>query len=182
MYAHDIQSYGDIARLFDALLAQPAVFSVYMFATIVLSRASELFEIPPDEPEMLHSMLSKLPKPLDLEKMIADTVKLMELHPPETLGSWHGISGKSVLKTARWPEQVRGQTLRDGDVWFRSQVEELEWQAKKEKLLEALWRYRRPAGTVGIAVLVGVLSFYMRRSSTVPWAFTTLLGWMGSQR
>jgi hypothetical protein len=46
MYAHDVQSYGDIARVFDALLARETVFSVYMFAAIVLSRADELFSIP----------------------------------------------------------------------------------------------------------------------------------------
>jgi hypothetical protein len=34
MYAHDIQEYGDIARLFDVLLAREVVFSVYLFAVV----------------------------------------------------------------------------------------------------------------------------------------------------
>ncbi len=34
MYAHDVQQYGDIARLFDFLLAREAVVSVYMFAVV----------------------------------------------------------------------------------------------------------------------------------------------------
>jgi TBC1 domain family member 20 len=34
LYAHDIQEYGDIARLFDVLLAREAVFSVYLFAVV----------------------------------------------------------------------------------------------------------------------------------------------------
>ena len=34
MYAHEIQSYGDIARLFDYLLAQEAVLSIYLFAAV----------------------------------------------------------------------------------------------------------------------------------------------------
>lgn len=31
LYAHDIQKYGDIARLFDFLLAREAVMSIYIF-------------------------------------------------------------------------------------------------------------------------------------------------------
>ena len=34
LYAHDIQEYGDIARLFDFLLASEAVVSVYLFAVV----------------------------------------------------------------------------------------------------------------------------------------------------
>lgn len=34
LYAHDIQEYSDIARLFDVLLAREAVFSVYLFANV----------------------------------------------------------------------------------------------------------------------------------------------------
>lgn len=34
LYAHDIEEYGDIARLFDYLLATEAVVPVYLFATV----------------------------------------------------------------------------------------------------------------------------------------------------
>jgi hypothetical protein len=34
LYAHDIQEYGDIARLFDVLLARETVFSMYLFAVV----------------------------------------------------------------------------------------------------------------------------------------------------
>ena len=34
LYAHDIQEYGDIARLFDILIAREAVFSVYLFVQV----------------------------------------------------------------------------------------------------------------------------------------------------
>lgn len=34
LYAHDIEEYGGIARLFDFLLAREAVVSVYMFAAV----------------------------------------------------------------------------------------------------------------------------------------------------
>jgi len=180
MYAHDIQEYGDIARLFDVLLAREAIFSVYMFAQIVLNRSEELFDVPADEPEMLHSILSKLPKPLDLETLISNTVQLFERHPPESLRTWRSISPSSVLKTARWQNQTINQTLRDGEVYFNQQVKELKRAEKREQILKTMWRYRKPAGTVGLAVLVGVLSFILRRHS----ASFSILGafwkrWMG---
>jgi hypothetical protein len=165
MYAHDIQEYGEIARLFDVLLAREAVFSVYMFAQIVLQRSDELFETPADEPEMLHSILSKLPKPLDIETLIANTVKLFEKHPPESLGMWRSISRNSVMKTARHVDQVQIQTLEDGKGYFEKQVKEIEWADRREKALKVMWHYRKPAGTIGIAVLVGVISFWLRKSS-----------------
>jgi hypothetical protein len=39
LYAHDIQEYGDIARLFDVFLAMDPVFPVYLFAQV---RTSDL--------------------------------------------------------------------------------------------------------------------------------------------
>ncbi|KAH9204450.1 rab-GTPase-TBC domain-containing protein [Leptodontidium sp. 2 PMI_412] len=165
MYAHDIQEYGDISRLFDVLLAREAVFSVYMFAQIVLQRSDELFETPADEPEMLHSILSKLPKPLDIEALIADTIRLFEDHPPEALRMWRSISSSSVLKTARWHDQLSSQSLEDGEWYFIQQSKELEWAERRKLVLKTLWKYRKPASTVGLAVLVGVVSFWLRKSS-----------------
>lgn len=164
LYAHDIQEYGDIARLFDFLLAQEAVVSVYFFAVIILSRREELFEIPADEPEMLHSVLSKLPKPLDLEALISRTMTLFTEHPPELLpfGAWPKISPFSVLKTTR--EYIRKQTLQDGEEFFAKQAAQLKRQEQLERAKAVLWNYRRPAGRIGLAVLVGVLSFWLRRN------------------
>ena len=34
LYAHEIQEYGDIARLFDYLLTNEAVVSIYLYATV----------------------------------------------------------------------------------------------------------------------------------------------------
>ncbi|RDW58080.1 hypothetical protein BP6252_13491 [Coleophoma cylindrospora] len=165
MYAHDIQEYGDIARLFDVFLAREAVFSVYMFAQIVLQRAEELFETPSDEPEMLHSILSKLPKPLALEALISNTVKLFETYPPEKLRTWPSISQSSVLKTARWPDQTDKQSIDNGERYFKKQVNELQWAEKRDKMLATVWRYRRPLRNVGVAVFIGVLSFWLRKVS-----------------
>jgi TBC1 domain family member 20 len=166
MYAHDITRLGEIARLFDVLLAREPVFSVYMFARIVLDRREELFDIPATEPEMLHSMLSKLPKSLDLDALIVGTVALFDAHPPETLGAaWRvGISSASVLKTARKPEQSATQTMEEGQRFFEKQVKELDWQEKRDRTLATLWKYRRPARTIGLALFVGALAVWLRRS------------------
>ena len=163
LYAHEIQEYGDIARLFDFLLAHGAVVSVYFFAVIVLSRRDELFEIPADEPEMLHSVLSKLPKPLDLEQLIQNTLTLIIEHPPERLPyrAWARISPYSVLKTTVGP--IRRQTLHDGEELFAQQVTQLRRDELRQQAMNLIWRYRRPAGSVGLAILVGVLSFWFRR-------------------
>ena len=183
MYAHDVQEYGDIARVFDVLLAREGVFSLYMFAQIVLQRADELFEIPSDEPEVLHSVLSKLPSPLDLETLIQGTIKLFEEHPPETLRSWRSISNSSVLKTVRSAEQAARQSLEEGRMFFDKQVKELQWVEKREKALATMWKYRRPARTVGIAILVGVLSYWLqRRSGGVSGLLGTIWGWSGNFR
>ncbi|KAI9846585.1 MAG: hypothetical protein M1837_003826 [Sclerophora amabilis] len=170
LYAHDIQEYGDIARLFDVLLAREAVFSVYLFAEIVLRRRDELFEIPPEEPEMLHSILCKLPKPLELEKLISQAVVLFEQHPPETLRMWRRISSYSVLKTARSSTQAAQQNLAEGSLYFQKQSSQLRRAELRQLTYDVIWRYRRPAGTVGLAVLVGVFSWWIRRNPNLALA------------
>ncbi|ROW02204.1 hypothetical protein VSDG_02463 [Cytospora chrysosperma] len=166
MYAHDVQSLGEIARLFDVLLAREPVFSVYMFARIVLDRRAELFDTPSDEPEMLHSILSKLPQPLDLDALVARTCALAARHPPEALASWRrGISASSVLKTARSTRACAGQSVAVGEYYFSRQVLELRRAETRARLARMAWRYRRPAAAVGFAVAFGVLAYWMRKSS-----------------
>lgn len=162
LYAHDIQEYGDITRLFDFLLAHGAVVSVYFFAIIVLSRRQELFEIPADEPEMLHSVLSKLPKPIDLEALISGTMELFKTHPPEGLSgrAWSKISPFSVLKTTR--DLSHHQTLQDGEDLFVMQQLQLRRTELRERAIAIMWSYRRPVGGAGLAVAVGV-ALWLRR-------------------
>ena len=160
--AHEIQEYGDIARLFDFLLAHGAVVSVYFFAVIVLSRREELFDIAADEPEMLHSVLSKLPKPLDLEALVSKTVALITGHPPQTLPfrAWAKISQYSVLKTTVGP--IRKQTLRDGEGLFENQEMQLQRAELRQQAMNTVWKYRRAAGSVGMALFVALLSAWLR--------------------
>ena len=176
LYAHDIQEYSDIARLFDFLIAQPAVVSIYLFAVIILSRRDELFEIPADEADMLYSVLSKLPKPLDLDALISRTMTLFKGHPPEGLPSraWAKISVYSVLKTTR--QSVRDQTLKDGENFFEHQALQQRREELQRKVVAALWKYRRPASRIGVAFLVGVFSIWLGRRAAMG-AFPDLGLW-----
>ena len=164
LYAHDIQEYSDIARLFDFILAHEPIMAIYTFAAIIVSRRTELLDIPLDEPEMLHFTLSKLPQPLDLEELISSTLTLFERHPPEKLPylTWWRISPNSVLKTSRSLDEK--QSLEQGEALFRSQARQLQREELQQKLLVLVWKYRRPVGSIAAALLVGAASFWLRRS------------------
>ncbi|KAM0210255.1 hypothetical protein ACHAPA_006933 [Fusarium lateritium] len=165
MYAHNIEAYQDIARLFDVFLAQEPVFPVYVFAQIILDRRNEIFEI--DEPDMLHVILGKVPTKMDLDELIIKSAALLQLHPPETLSYWRQISDYSALKTARDIESCARQTMEEGSQLFEKQVTELHWQEVRDHIKLTLWRYRRPARTVGMALFVGALAFYLRRNPSL---------------
>lgn len=188
LYSHDIEGYGDIARLFDFLLASEAALPMYLFATvsstsnarhalanvcgkIVMSRKPELLEIDQDEPEMLHSVLSKLPKPLDLEGLIRRTRALFRSHPPERLPNriWRTVSSNSVLKTTRDPHALAAQTLQDGERLFQKQSAEIRRQDAvryaKQRIQALAHRYRRPAQWTGAAILVAMLALHLGRTS-----------------
>lgn len=136
---------------------------------IITTRKPELLSIPADEPEMLYAILSKLPKPLDLEALITRTTSLFQQHPPETLPFrvWRSVSSYSVLKTTRDPAALARQTLGDGETWLGKHARQIDRAEHRKKMLARTKllarRYRRPAGAVGLAVLVGVLSVWLGR-------------------
>ncbi|CAD0022588.1 unnamed protein product [Aureobasidium pullulans] len=162
LYAHDIEEYGGISRLFDFLLAHEAVVSVYMYAT--------LLELGSDEEDMMYAILSKLPKPLDIESLITRTTLLYSQHPPETLPfrAWRQVSGYSVLKTTRDPNELAKQTLEDGEQLYVKHAAQIERQQALQKAIAQsrllAYRYRKPAGALTLAVAVGVLSLYIGKS------------------
>ncbi|POS85526.1 hypothetical protein EPUL_001192 [Erysiphe pulchra] len=164
MFSHDISDYNKIVRLFDVLLAREAVFSIYLFAQIVLQQSDELFKTPSDEPEILHSILSKLPNPLGIEALIKDTVNLFETHPPENLRGWKMISNNSVLKTSRWLDLTLSQSLDDGQKFFFLQVKELEWAEKRKLIFKTIHKYWKPALTVSLPIVLGILLYWWRKS------------------
>jgi TBC1 domain family member 20 len=175
MYAHDIQGYRDIVRLFDVLLVREPAFSIYMYAQIVLDRREELMDTPADDTSMLHFFLSKLPKRLDLEGLITRTKILFEKHPPEYLRSWHAISTHSCLKTARSLEACTKQSMEDGRECFEKYTERLRWLERRERLFKAMWYYGRPAQAIGLAIAIGVVAVYLRRNPATVNYLTSFL-------
>ncbi|KAF2722878.1 hypothetical protein K431DRAFT_319301 [Polychaeton citri CBS 116435] len=167
LYAHDIQSYSSIARLFDFLLATEAATPLYLYVAITLSRKPELLALGPDEPEMLHFTLSKLPQPLDLEGLIASARGLLATYPPDKLPdrAWAKVSSASALKTTRPPALVRQQGLKQGEAWFHRQASEIRWQDATKRMAlrsrQLALRYRRPALATSFAVAAAVLAFWV---------------------
>lgn len=129
---------------------------------------------------MLHSILSKLPKPLGLELLITETITLFDNHPPEFLPYRvrRHISSHSVLKTTRNPSDVARQTIQDGETFLNKQEAEMRRTKAIKKIVRGvkrqmwlyrrqIWLYRRPAGAVGLAVAIGVVAWCMGRSGSV---------------
>jgi hypothetical protein len=137
-----------------------------------MSRKKELLEVEPDEPEMLHSILSKLPKPLDLEGLIQKTQTLFERHPPKTLPYrvWSRISSNSVLKTTQSIYALSQQSTKQGEELFLKQAAEIRRQERRKQLgirVNYLFRrYKRPAGFTGAAVIIAVIALYFGRPPT----------------
>lgn len=127
-------------------------------------------ELEADEHDMLHSILSKLPKPLDLDLLITQTSRLFEQHPPNSLHgwAWYSISSNSVLKTTRNTTDLLKQTPEDGEKFFKRHAGEIRTADARKKAMDKTCllarRYRRPALMTGTAVLVALLALLLRRS------------------
>ncbi|KAH8172684.1 rab-GTPase-TBC domain-containing protein [Sarocladium implicatum] len=176
MFAHNIDRYHNIARLFDVLLAHEPVFNLYLFTQSLLDRQDEIFEIEDDD--MLHVILGRVSPNLDLDELITNSIPLFDRYPPQTLRSWRDVSDASVLKTARDVDHSDEQTMAAGRVYFKQLDQEITEQKAKERLWAArkakarmaartLWLYRRPAGAMGMAVIVGLSAFQIRREPAI---------------
>ncbi|OAA44401.1 Rab-GAP/TBC domain protein [Metarhizium rileyi] len=170
MYAHNIEAYRDIARLFDVFLAREPVFTIYVFAQIVIGRRKEILNI--EEPDILQVVLGKVPPDMDLDALITNAVRLFDQFPPESLPSWRRISKSSALKTARHVETCAKQTLEDGHTFFEKQAKEVRWVETRGRISMTIWRYRRPIKAIGVATAVAALAFYLRRNQS---AFHTII-------
>ncbi|KAK5026549.1 GTPase-activating protein gyp8 [Exophiala sideris] len=113
LFAHDIQNYGDIARVYDFLLSHEPVMSLYLFATITISRRAELLEMPADESDILTFMISKLPQTLDIDELIQNTLTLFRNHPPAKLPGFCPQDIKKRQSTTQ--PQGRRNTMPEAD-------------------------------------------------------------------
>lgn len=166
LYAHDIQQYSDIARLYDFILAHEPVYAIYLFVALIVSRRYELLEIPAEDHDMLLFTLSKLPQPLDLQELIDKSLKIFKDFPPESLPgrAWRDISSYSVLKTSR--KELRKQSLVEGRSLFNKQSQQLVREEMTAKVVKHMRKNQRPIILSGATLLVAVLSYYLRRSGT----------------
>jgi hypothetical protein len=164
LFAHDIYNYGDIARLYDFLLAHEPIMSIYLFAAVTISRRSELLEMPPEESDMLTFVISKLPQTFDIDARIQDALALFRDHPPQTLPGfvWWRLSQYSVLKTSRRIETP--QSLEEAERFCQKQIEQLHRQELMEKRALLLYKYRRPATSLAAMLMVGAFAVWLRRS------------------
>ncbi|KAF2818876.1 hypothetical protein CC86DRAFT_375518 [Ophiobolus disseminans] len=172
MFAHNIQAYKDITRLFDFFLAQDAVMPIYLFAAVVLSRRDTLLEFDKEDEDVLYVTLGKLPEPFDVEFHIARTLELYERLPPASLRSWEWwkISSSSVLKTSATIQDLHRLTLHDGEKLFARQERDVRRQQALRRAAsnmlyarQRLWYYRR-FGYIGLAVFVGAYALYVGRN------------------
>ncbi|KAF2732722.1 hypothetical protein EJ04DRAFT_469619 [Polyplosphaeria fusca] len=172
LFAHVVQEYGDIARLFDFFLASDAVIPVYFFAAVIISRRDELLDIEKDDVDIFHAVLGKLPQPFDLELLVQQTRQMYARHPPSSLKgwAWWSVSSLSVLKATRTPFDVAKTTLPEGEALFQKQAIEMQRKqamqsaVKRAKHVRAqLWHYRR-SGLYGLAIMVGVYALWIGRN------------------
>ncbi|KIW49976.1 hypothetical protein PV05_11603 [Exophiala xenobiotica] len=174
LFAHDIQDYGAIARLYDFLLAHEPAMSLYLFATVTISRRSELFEMPADQSDILTFMISKLPQTLDIDVLVQDTLILFRKHPPHSLRGfiWWRLSRYSVLKTSRSIGQH--QSLEDAERLAQNQIEQLRREEQLQKRMRSLAKYRRPALSLTTALLIGAISYWIRRNGQDRFIWTII--------
>ena len=130
---------------------------------------------------MLHSVLSKLPKPLDLEGLISKALLLLEKYPPEKLSTWVQISNKSVLKTSRRAGPFRSKDrpthpdLRQAEWLLVKQAAEVERKRKLKEICDQVIKYKPQVLKIGVTVVVGVsavaIGAYLSKSGgTLGWA------------
>ncbi|KAF2004602.1 hypothetical protein P154DRAFT_519108 [Amniculicola lignicola CBS 123094] len=175
MFAHVIQGYGDIARLFDFFLASDTIIPMYFFAASLISRREELLEIDREDVDIFHAVLGRLPQPLDLELLISQTIELYNKLPQHSLRSWAWwkVSSSSVLKAGPTPFQLDTLSLEDGEMLFQKQAAEMRRKQalgmalkRVQRARKQVWRYRRP-GAYGLAIVVGIYAVWLGRNGGI---------------
>ncbi|XP_071823507.1 TBC1 domain family member 20-like [Apostichopus japonicus] len=83
-YGHVLNSFRSIVRLYDFFLACHPLMPVYLAAAIVLYREEDIMQCECDMP-FVHSLLSKIPQNLPLEKLIVDAGDLFVQYQPSQL-------------------------------------------------------------------------------------------------
>ncbi len=98
-FAHDCRDLDKTARLFDAFLSAPPLFSIYVAAAMVLEAKSELGQLEECDFATVHSFLAQLPSRPDLpvETLIVRANTMMRKLPPAKLVRLHGTPQLQAL-------------------------------------------------------------------------------------
>ncbi|DBA02720.1 TPA: hypothetical protein N0F65_010545 [Lagenidium giganteum] len=83
-FAHHLQRFDAVARLYDAFLCSHPLFSLYVSAAVVLDARQRVLSCECDFGTM-HNTLSKLPYVMDVERVLEIAIGLFEDTPPGTL-------------------------------------------------------------------------------------------------
>ena len=170
LYSHDISSYKDIVRLFDFLLANEAIMTIYVFAAVIISKRDQLLELMADEPDddIMAVVLQRLPEDLDIDMMIGKATHLYEKYPPSSWTVLRSVSKYSVLTTTRDVETIRLQTLGEGQELLDKHAEEMSKQEAREKMYtfakSLVKKYQRPV-VLAMSVTVCLLAVWANRDT-----------------
>ncbi|KAG1051764.1 hypothetical protein G6F43_006054 [Rhizopus delemar] len=146
-FSHDFEKYEKIVRLFDLFISSEAIMPVYLSSAIILLRRDEILKADRD---IVHSLVTRIPQDMDIERIIQKSVQLQEKYAVLQLQKQSGIwlHEESVINT--WDNDWG--TLKWGDVpdhlraskYPNSQLAKEVWE--DEMLSE--WNKRRRASII----------------------------------
>ncbi|KAG1023709.1 hypothetical protein G6F26_006577 [Rhizopus arrhizus] len=146
-FSHDFEKYEKIVRLFDLFISSEAIMPVYLSSAIILLRRDEILKADRD---IVHSLVTRIPQDMDIERIIQKSVQLQEKYAVLQLQKQSGIwlHEESVINT--WDNDWG--TLKWGDVpdhlrvskYPNSQLTKEVWE--DEMLSE--WNKRRRASII----------------------------------
>lgn len=83
-FGHSLNQYKDVVRLYDYFLASPPMMPLYVAASLVVQRRSDVFAQDCDM-AFIHQTLSKIPDNLDFEEILDRASATYKDYPPEKL-------------------------------------------------------------------------------------------------
>ncbi len=84
-FAHALDSYDQVVRLYDLFLSTHRLMPVYFAAALILFRGSDLRRVCDCDMPQIHSFLSKIPDDMPLAALISDAEDLFVAYPPSKL-------------------------------------------------------------------------------------------------
>ncbi|KAI9208364.1 rab-GTPase-TBC domain-containing protein [Polychytrium aggregatum] len=82
--SHDVIGYAKAARLFDAFIVSDPLFPIYISIAVIVNRRAQILELEPDY-SIVHSYLTKFPEDIELDDVVEEACKYIELYPPRVL-------------------------------------------------------------------------------------------------